>query len=398
MPEPESPPRDPRDELIDRLRADNAGLRADGERLAEENAQLKARLERLERLISRNSGNSSMPPSSDDLPGRMPPAKGKGLAGRKRGKQRGSSGAALERVAVPDRSEPVYPERGGHCARTLDPLVHQIVAVAARQQIDIPLACASVTEFRLHELRCGCGQVTRAELPEGVADVPIGYGPNLQTLCGYLLVFHAIPVERCARLICDLTGAEHSTGFVHGMLERAATVLAAFEAAVKTLLTYSYVLHLDETTLRVGAAGAKRYVWVACTDRYTAYHLGGRGKDDLTAFGVGAGFTGYAATTPTTGAHSAKPADIKSAPPTCCVILPMRPSATPISTGPPRHNKRCASWSAPTTAPARPAAPRCSPTSAPTRSPLCGARSASGWPPSPASTAPRPNNTPAAAC
>ncbi len=263
--------------------------------LREENTQLTGRLERLERLISRNSGNSSMPPSADDLPGRTAPARGgKGAGKRRRGKQPGSPGAALQRVECPDRVEPVYPGRCLACRGDLDPLVHQLAGMVARQQIDVPLTCASVTEYRLHELRCGCGQVTRADLPAGVADVAIGYGPNLQTLCVYLLVFHAIPVERCARLVADLTGAEPSTGFVHGVLERAANVLAGFDAAVKTLLTCSYVMHLDETTLRVGAKGAKKYVWVASTGLFTAYYLGGRGKDDLRAFGVGDGFTGYA--------------------------------------------------------------------------------------------------------
>ena len=293
MSEPE-PLRDSRDELIDQLRADNAALRADNARLAEENAQLKARLDRLERLISRNSGNSSMPPSVDDLPGRTPPRSPKGTAERGRGKQRGSPGAALERVDHPDRVEPVFPDRCAGCGDGLDRLVHQIVSVAARQQIDIPLTCATVTEYRLHDLRCGCGQVTRAGLPEGVADVAIGYGPNLQSLCVYLLVFQAIPVERCARLIADLTGAEPSAGFVHGMLERAAVLLETFETAVKMLITCSYVVHLDETTLRSGPRGVKKCVWVACTARYTAYFLGGRGKDDLAAFGIGDGFRGYA--------------------------------------------------------------------------------------------------------
>lgn len=36
--------------------------------LEAENAELGKRLERLERLVSRNSGNSSMPPSADDAP------------------------------------------------------------------------------------------------------------------------------------------------------------------------------------------------------------------------------------------------------------------------------------------------------------------------------------------
>jgi len=36
-------------------------------------AALEERVARLERLISRNSGNSSMPPGTDDLPGKKPP-------------------------------------------------------------------------------------------------------------------------------------------------------------------------------------------------------------------------------------------------------------------------------------------------------------------------------------
>ena len=37
------------------------------------NEELAAKLARVEHLLSRNSGNSSMPPSRDDDPGRTPP-------------------------------------------------------------------------------------------------------------------------------------------------------------------------------------------------------------------------------------------------------------------------------------------------------------------------------------
>lgn len=40
------------------------------EELRAANAQLVERVTALERIVGRNSGNSSMPPSSDDLPGR----------------------------------------------------------------------------------------------------------------------------------------------------------------------------------------------------------------------------------------------------------------------------------------------------------------------------------------
>ena len=57
------------------LRAENARLRmlledkdAQIAALKTQNAELAERVARLERLISRNNGNSSMPPSTDDLP------------------------------------------------------------------------------------------------------------------------------------------------------------------------------------------------------------------------------------------------------------------------------------------------------------------------------------------
>src|SRR6266851_4671656 len=69
-------------------------LAAENARLAGQVADLAARLERLERLASRNSGNSSMPPSADDLPGRAPPQRkpARGDGKRKPGKQPGAPG------------------------------------------------------------------------------------------------------------------------------------------------------------------------------------------------------------------------------------------------------------------------------------------------------------------
>ena len=43
------------------------------EELTAANARLVERVARLERMVSRNSGNSSMPPSSDELPGKTKP-------------------------------------------------------------------------------------------------------------------------------------------------------------------------------------------------------------------------------------------------------------------------------------------------------------------------------------
>ena len=59
-----------RDELVQLVRAQAA-------RLEDQAALLEAQateLERLKRLMSRNSGNSLMPPSTDDLSGRTKPS------------------------------------------------------------------------------------------------------------------------------------------------------------------------------------------------------------------------------------------------------------------------------------------------------------------------------------
>jgi hypothetical protein len=68
-------------------------------------AELRERVARLERLLSRDRGNSSLPPSSDDLPGRGLPRKQRRAAeraARKRGKQPGAPGAAMS-WAEPDQ-------------------------------------------------------------------------------------------------------------------------------------------------------------------------------------------------------------------------------------------------------------------------------------------------------
>src|SRR5260370_2608920 len=74
---------------------------------------LAAEVRDLRRKLGRNSGNSSMAPSADDLPGREPPAPGpkRGGAGRKPGGQPGSKGSHLQWRALPDETGPPHPPR-----------------------------------------------------------------------------------------------------------------------------------------------------------------------------------------------------------------------------------------------------------------------------------------------
>ena len=73
------------------LREENGRLRVLLEDRDARIAELEERIARLERLISRNSGNSVDAAGGDDLPGKKPAGSGEprsGAAGRKPGKQR----------------------------------------------------------------------------------------------------------------------------------------------------------------------------------------------------------------------------------------------------------------------------------------------------------------------
>jgi hypothetical protein len=125
-----------------------------------------------------------------------------------------------------------------------------------------------------------------------VPDAPCSYGPNLAALVVYLLVAHALPVARAAELIADMTGARPSTGFVHSLLTRAAKSLARPIEAITAGLRRAGVVHFDETTMRVGPAPQRGYVWVAATNLLTLYHVGGRGLATFTDWGLGQHLSG----------------------------------------------------------------------------------------------------------
>ena len=189
---------------------------------------LAAEVRELRRRLGRNSGNSSMAPSADDLPGRTPPpAKPKrGSGGRRPGKQPGAPGSHLAWSERPDETVPQFP--GGSCECGADLAAAADLGVAASHQVvDIPLQTATVTQHDLHEVACRCGGVHRApaQAGTGVAGTA-SYGLALQAWCVYLTAAHAIPAHRCAELVEALTGAEPSPGFVHSMIARAAAAVA----------------------------------------------------------------------------------------------------------------------------------------------------------------------------
>ena len=297
------PPEDPRDALIReqavRLEAQAGELAGQAERIVALEAVvagLREQLAAAERSGSRNSGNSSMPPSSDDLPGRKPPGKQRRAAERaeakkrKRGKQPGSPGAAM-RWEVPDRTEDHYPQGACECGRDLTDAADLGIA-RSYQQEEIPAGPAERVQHDLHTAECACGKTHVAPRPAGVPDSALSIGPRLRALAVYLVVFQHVPVERCRQLIADVAGAAVSDGFIHSCLRQAAGLAAEVVRLIRTLITAAAVAGFDETKLRSGPAGEKKYVHGAFTEEYSAFWLGTRSLDCMADAGILPDFAG----------------------------------------------------------------------------------------------------------
>ena len=160
------------------------------------------------------------------------------------------------------------------------------------QQEEIPAAAAERVQHDLHESRCACGRVHAAARPAGVPDSALPIGPRLRALAVYLVVFQHVPVERCRQLIADVTGAAVSDGFVHSCLAKAASLAAEVVRLIRALITAAAVAGFDETTLRSGPAGEKKYVHGAFTELYSAFWLGARSLDSMADAGILPGFAG----------------------------------------------------------------------------------------------------------
>src|SRR3954452_10582831 len=284
-----------RDELVIVVAQQAGQIRMQAETIAqlmEANEALADKLARLEHLLSRNSGNSSAPPSRDGDPGK-PPApekkKRRGQGGRSRGKQPGAPGSHLAFIDDPDQRCDRFPTGRCGCGANLTDAA-DLGVVDSYQQHEIPQVAVRVTQYDQHQVRCGCGQTHTAARPDGARPGPVGYGPNLAAFAVYLLVVHFLPTHRVVALLESLTGAAPSVGFVHSLLARTAGLLGAVHARIRTLITLAYAVCVDETPVRVGPrtprpgkTKAERYLLVACTQLYTHYLLGDRSLDTFKA-------------------------------------------------------------------------------------------------------------------
>ncbi|HEX9411901.1 MAG TPA: IS66 family transposase, partial [Ktedonobacterales bacterium] len=267
------------EERIAELEAEIAALQAQVRELAAQNAELRARLAN----ATKDSHNSSKPPSSDPM-ARKRPRSQRQRSGKKPGGQLGHRGETLHLVATPDA---VVEHRPAVCTACQSPLDESapVVLYERRQVHELPPLRLLVREHRALHVRCPtCAGVSVGPFP---AEAPsrAQYGPRLRALCVYLVEQQLVPYARVRELLADLLGAQVSLGTLLHWVRQGAATLIPVEERIKAALASAPVLHSDETGIR--RAGKLAWAHVSCTSRLTHYAIHPqRGKEATEAIGI----------------------------------------------------------------------------------------------------------------
>jgi transposase len=250
--------------LLEELRREIAEMRA-------ENAALKQEVAHLRRQLSKNSSNSSKPPSSDGL-GKKPRIAGslRGVSGKQNGGQPGHQGDTLRPAAKPDKIERHEATRCEHCQAGLT--AGMATGMEKRQVFDMPIPRLEVTEHQAQIYTCPCCRgVTKAEFPPEVP-AHVQYGSRIKAAAVYLNAQQLVPENRVGDIMQDLFGAGRlCPASIVAWGEKKAGQLKPVVAQIADLVAKAPVRNLDETGFRIG--GKTQWLHTASTAALTHYRV-----------------------------------------------------------------------------------------------------------------------------
>ena len=209
------------------------------------------------RRLGLNSGNSSLPPSSDgpaDAPVKTEPKP----SGRKRGGQPGHEKA--ERSLIPtDQCDFVEKRKPPNCRGCGETLVGDDPDPKRKQVIELPEVKPIVTEFQSHTLTCPCcGCVNKPpSLPE---HVPRGaFGPRVIAVVTLLSGMGRLSQRMIAQLLDDLLGLTISDGQISRLQRIGRESLQPAYEEIAADVRSSAAVNIDETGWRED--GRRAWLW-----------------------------------------------------------------------------------------------------------------------------------------
>jgi len=236
------------------------------EQLEEDLIKANIEIKRLQDIISKDSSNSSKPPSTDNKLTKKPNSNTS--TKNKRGGQLGHKGRTLKRIKNPDKivilEATVCP-----CGHNLNDV--QSSKVIKRQSFDLPEIKMMVTEFEQHTKVCpSCSSSNTASFPKNIR-ATTQYGDNLRSFIAYCNTYQMIPYDRISEMIEDLTSHRLSNGTIYNTLNSYYDKLEAYEETIKVLARNEAVLHCDETGINV--KGKLHWIHTVSSSRLTYYLL-----------------------------------------------------------------------------------------------------------------------------
>ncbi len=229
--------------------------------------QLEAEVKDLKGRLSKNSRNSSKPPSGDGFGKRTRSLRRR--SDKPSGGQKGHPGQTLEWCDAPDFIDRHRVTACTGCGASLAAVPAD--AVVARQVFDVPPLELLVSEHQA-EVKCcpRCGQANQGCFPAEASNV-VQYGPRLKGMMVYLMEGQLLPSQRICELLSDLMGVRVSEGTLYSTREQCFERLEPIEQEIGQAIQAAEVVHFDETGLRVN----QRLWWlhVAATDGLTYYFV-----------------------------------------------------------------------------------------------------------------------------
>ena len=203
----------------------------------------------------KNSNNSHVPPSQDqNRPKRNQSLRMK--SGKKPGGQLGHQGTTLEFNTGADQ---VVEHKPGYCSKCGNDLSEATkTLIQTRKVVDIPVIKPTYVEHRTYRSECSCGHCTESEFPAYVA-ASMQYGPNVESVVGYLHARQYLPYERMKEFFADVMGLHLSVGGINSILTRFSAKALTYYEQIKERISKSRFVGTDETGVKVN--GHNDWIW-----------------------------------------------------------------------------------------------------------------------------------------
>jgi transposase len=232
--------------LVQKLQEEILGLK-------KENTNLRNRITELEH--SKNSNNSSIPPSKDD--NRIQRNQSlRTSSGKKSGGQPGHKGHTHKMVDTPDE---IINHKLTFCkACGIDISGQTSTIYETRQVVELPPINPIYIEHRCYSTICTCGCFNKAGFPDRVK-APVQYGESIENLVAYLNVGQYLPYNRIVNMFRGLFNIPLSEGSVSNMISRFAKRAQPLYEQIRREIESSKVVGSDETGAKMN--GEKWWFW-----------------------------------------------------------------------------------------------------------------------------------------